>query len=384
MFASWQNLSRENRRFLLKLAACVLLCYAFVTYLSASTMYKSMNDSRIRHAGKMAIAGVDKDKAATANAKGEVNWWAKDYAAKLDETGTYIPVKVGTYIDNIENLSLRDSYWGTNFYIWFIWRGDKDLDPGGKFFLVNGTINKKELQENYHGVDGVNYQRYRVSAKIVKFFDSTRVPIEDHMLNLYIEDSARDVNKIRYVADSVKISPRAEIPGFVIVKSSDVVQAHSYKDDFGDPRVAEGTDKVFSQYLAGIRISRDGFGFYIKIFLSLFAAILLTLFSFFVRPTDIAPRFAMPTGAYFGAVANSYVANGILPPSAGEFGLVDHIAGIGLLTIAMSIGLSLFSYHLAVRKDEKELAIALDRIMSVAVGGSCLLANVIIPFCARG
>lgn len=141
---------------------------------------------------------------------------------------------------------------------------------------------------------------------------------------------------------------------------------------------------MFSQYLAGIRISRDGLGFYIKVCLSLFAAILLTLFSFFIRPSDIGPRFAMPTGAYFGAVANSYVANSILPSSAGEFGLVDHVTGIDLLTISLSIALALLYYYLFVHKGEKELALALDRTMFIVVGGSCLLANIIIPLCAKG
>lgn len=384
MFASWHKLSRENRSFLVKFAVGIFLCYSFVTYLSAATMYKSMNDSKIRHAGKMASPGIDRDKAAKANAKAEINWWVHDYDAQLEEKGDYIPVRVGTYIDSFENLSIRDSFWSTHFYIWFSWKGDKELDPGGNFFLVNGTISKKELLENYHGDDAINYQRYRITAKIIKFYDSTRVPLEDHMLNLYVEDSSRDANKIRYIADSVIISPRAEIPGFKIVNSGNVVQAHSYKTNYGDPRVTDGSGKVFSQYLAGIRISRDGIGYYIKIFLSLFAAILLTLFSFFIKPTDFAPRFAMPTGAYFGAVANSYVANGILPSAAGEFGLVDHLTGIGLFTIALSIALSLFSYHLAVRKDDKDMAVALDRIMFLTVGGSCLLANLIIPFCARG
>ena len=380
---NWQKLSAENRRFLFLFALFILVFYSMITYSSASTMYKSMNDSRVRHAGKMATSAADKEKGATANAKGEMNWWAKSYAAKLAENGEYVPVKVGTYIDSFESLSIKDSFWSTNFYIWFSWQGDRELNPGGSFFLVNGTITKKDLLEEVHDPDGMNYQRYRVSAKMIKFYDATRVPLEDHMLNLYVEDGVRDANKIRYVADSVSISPRAEIPGFKIVRLSDVVQAHSYKTAYGDPRAVAGSERVYSQYLAGIRISRDGIGSYIKIFLSLFAATLLTLFSFFIKPTDYGTRFAMPTGAYFGAVANSYVANGALPSYAGEFGLVDHITGIGLLTITLSIVLSLYSYHLAVRKSEPDLAIALDRVMFMVLGGSCLLANIIIPFCAR-
>ena len=384
MFESWHRLSRQDKFFLVKFVLAIFIFYSTITYLSASSMYKDMNDSRLRHAGKLREAGVDLDKAAKANSEGETKWWAKDYAVQLSDDGDYIKVKVGTYIDDIETLSVKDSFWNTHFYIWFTWNGDKTLDPGGKMVLVDGTINKKDLLEEYHGDDGVNYQRYRVSARIIKFFDTTRVPIEDHMLNIYVEDGFRDGNKVRYVADSIKISPRVQIPGFKITKSANVIQAHSYNSSYGDPRITDGSGKIFSQYLAAMRISRTNFGFYLEIFLSLFAAILLALFSFFIRPSDIGSRMSLPTGAYFGAVANSYVANGVLPPSAGEFGLVDHIAGIGLFTIALTICLSLASYHFYVRKEEKDLSIAMDRLMVITVGMSCIFANIIIPFCARG
>ena len=230
----------------------------------------------------------------------------------------------------------------------------------------------------------MNYQRYRVSAKIVKFFDTARVPIENHMLNIYVEDGARDGTLLRFAADaSSNICSRVNIPGFRITGTSNVVKTHTYRSSYGDPRVSPDTKKVFSQYISAVEISRLDYGFYLKIFLSLFAALALTLSSFFIKPSDIGPRFALPTGAYFGAVANSYVANSILPPS-GAFGLVDHVAGIGLFTIFLSIALSLVSHYLFVHKGEKELSIVLDRVMFMVVGLCCLLANIIVPLCARG
>lgn len=239
------------------------------------------------------------------------------------------------------------------------------------------------MLEEYHDGNGVNYQRYKVTAKLIKFFDTTRVPIENHMLNIYIEDGARDGSKVRYEADAASnISSRTAIPGYKILGGQNVVKTHTYKSSYGDPRVTENTSKIFSQYIYGVNIKRVDYGVYIKIFLSLFAALALTLSSFFIKPSDIGPRFSLPTAAYFGAVANSYVANSILPPS-GSFGLVDHIAGIGLFTIFMSIALSLFSHYLFVRKDEKELSAVFDRAMFAAVGIGCLAANIIVPLCAR-
>lgn len=365
--SSWKNLASEKKALVVKFALLILGIYALIIAFSASTMYHNRALSNDKHIARMNPTAAEP---------------GRTPPDALPATGDFTTVKIGTYVDNIDNLSVKDSGWSANFYVWYSWKGDAKLDPGGKLVIVDGVINKKELLEDYHDADGVNYQRFRISAKIIKFFDTARVPIEDHMLNIYIEDGSRDGTKLRYVADETSnISSRLNIPGFKIIGASNVVKTHTYKSSYGDPRLAPDAKKVFSQYIVGINIKRIDFGFYFKIFLSLFAALLLALSSFFIKPSDVGPRFALPTGAYFGAVANSYVANSILP-SSGAFGLVDHVAGIGLFTIFMTIALSLLSNYFT-RKDEKELSFVLDRAMFATVGLGCLVANLIVPWCAR-
>lgn len=368
MIGNWNNLTGKKKRFIVIFSLAILVLYSLVTFYSASTMYNNRIQSQINHAARMNPTAAEA---------------GRTPPDPLPEGGGYTTVKVGTYLDDVDSLSIRDSFWTTNFYVWFSWTGDKNLDPGGKVSLVDGMINKKELLEDYHDNSGVNYQRYKISAKVIKFFDTTRVPIENQMLNIYLEDGARDGTKLRYEADpSANRSSRVSIPGYRIIGNGNVIKTHTYKSSYGDPRVAENTQRVFSQYIYALEINRIDFGLYVKLFLSLFAALLLTLSSFFIKPSDIGPRFSLPTGAYFGAVANSYVVNSILP-SSGSFGLVDHIAGIGLFTIFLSIALSLASHYLYVRKDEKDLSTVLDRAMFIVVGFSCLFANIIIPLCAR-
>jgi len=369
MILIWNNLNSEKKKFIIIFSLMILIIYSLVTYYSASTMYNNKIQAGANHTARMNPTAAEP---------------GRTPPDPLPEGSGYTTVKIGTYLDDIDSLSIKDSFWTANFYVWFSWNGDKNLDPGSKFVLVDGIINKKELLESYSDNNGVNYQRYKVSAKMIKFFDTTRVPIENQMLNIYMEDGARDGTKLRYEADSASnISSRVKIPGYNIIESSNVIKTHTYKSSYGDPRIAPGTQKVFSQYIYGIEINRIDYGLYVKLFLSLFAALLLTLSSFFIKPSDIGPRFSLPTGAYFGAVANSYVVNSILP-SSGSFGLVDHIAGIGLFTIFLSIALSLVSHFLFVRKDEKDLSTVLDRAMFCVVGISCLIANIVIPLCARG
>ncbi|MBF0518151.1 MAG: hypothetical protein HQK92_00315 [Nitrospirae bacterium] len=362
-----RNLSHEKKQRVLTYSLIIAALYTLIIVFSASMMYHNRALSDAKHKMRMSPTGAEP---------------GRTPPDPLPATGNYATVKIGTYVEDVDNLSIKDSMWSVNFYIWFTWQGDAKLDPGGKLVVVDGVVNKKELLEDYHGKDGSNYQRYRISAKIIKFFDTARVPIEDHMLNIYVEDGSRDGTKLRYVADETSnISSRLNIPGFKITGYSNVVKTHTYKSSYGDPRVSPDSKKVFSQYIAAVRIKRIDFGFYLKIFLSLFAALLLTLSSFFIKPSDVGPRFALPTGAYFGAVANTYLANSLLPTS-GSFGLVDHVAGVGLFTIFISIAAALLSSYYA-RMEDKELSLALDRIMFQVVGICCVAANIIIPWCAR-
>ncbi|MBF0138003.1 MAG: hypothetical protein H7833_20755 [Magnetococcus sp. DMHC-1] len=245
-------------------------------------------------------------------------------------------------------------------------------------------IIKKELMEDYYGDDGVRYQELRVSARIFKFFDTMRVPVEGHLLNLFIEDGTRDAHVLRYVLDKDSdISSRVKIPGYKIVNKGYVVKPHTYKTSFSHPKRAGVGKETRSQYVVGIKIQRSNIGVYIKIFISLFASLLLALSNFFVRPSDVSPRFSLPSAAFFGAVTNSYVANSILPPS-GSFGLVDHIAVFGMGTIFLTIALSLMSNHFYVTRNDVPMAYVLDRTMFFLVSCCCLATNVIVPWSALG
>ena len=364
----WQNLTQEKKQLIQKFSLIVIGLYVLIIGFSALTMFNALVFSNETHALRMNPTAAEP---------------GKTPPDPLPASGNFARVKVGTYFEDIQNLSIRDSAWSTNFYIWFSWKGDAKLDPGGKFEVVDGAIRKKELLEDYHDPGGYNYQRFRVSATITKFFTTSRVPLEDHMLNVFVEDGSRDGTKLRYVADDASnISSRLNVPGYTITGNSYIIKNHTYKTNYGDPKYSNDHKRVFSQYIAAIQIKRIDFGFYCKIFLSLFAAILLALSSFYVNPADTSPRFSLPTGAFFGAVANSYLANSLLPTS-GSFGLVDHISGIGLFTIFIAVLVSLLSCHYN-RHDEKALAIAFDRTMFWVVGLCCIAGNIIIPLCARG
>lgn len=298
-------------------------------------------------------------------------------------TGDFVPVTMGLYLDGIEAISLRDSFWTPTFYIWFRWTGDRALNPGGHFRLVDGSITRKDLQDEFYGADGVNYQRYRVSARMTKFFNTTRVPRDSHQLNLYVEDARYDASRLRYVADPASgISSRVRISGYDVSRTSEqVAKTHTYRTSYGDPRVEGNGRRTFSMYAYGVSISRAGMGVYFKVFIGLFAGMALCFASFGLRASDAGPRFSMVAGSYFGAVANSYLA-GSLIPSSGQFGLVEFVTFLGLFTIFFSLVATIASIYLWSIRGEKELSRAFDRVTVAVAGIGYVAVNIALPLAA--
>lgn len=294
----------------------------------------------------------------------------------------FMPVTVGLYLDGIEAFSIRDSYWTPTFYIWFRWKGDQGIEPGKNFRLVDGKIEKKDLQTSYVSPDGTHYELYKVVARVTKFFNTTRVPLDDHMLNIYIEDSSSDVTKMRYVSDpQSSISSRVKVSGYDITGHAVVVKPHTYKTSYGDPRLKEGHRTTFSEFNYGVTLKRNGLGVYMKLFIGLYAGVLLTFCSFYIRPSETAPRYAFPSASYFGVVGNAYMAHSLLP-SSGHFGLADLVTAIGLFTITFCVIASLISVYYYLKKKEEDFSRRLDQVSLKYIGAGFIAVNILLPFCA--
>lgn len=248
-------------------------------------------------------------------------------------------VKVGVYVDRIPELSIRDSTWTADFYIWFLW-DDESLNPGETFQVVNGEIISRTLLE-MKDVNDAHYALYRAVATITKIFDVTRFPRDDHLLTISIEDMEAQSYQFQYVADdsNSSISSRVSVPGYTIYRTAGVVKPHSYKTTRGDPGLPADYKATYSQYTYGIWLARPDWGLYVKMFLALFAAVFIALLGFFVKPVD---RFGLSIGSFFAAVANSYITSSLIPDT-GAATLADQINATGMIVIAIVIFQSIIS-----------------------------------------
>jgi hypothetical protein len=292
-----------------------------------------------------------------------------------------VKVRVGLYVDRIVELSIKDSTWTVDFYIWFNWTGN-DLTPGETFQVVNGQIESKEKLEEI-ARDRDHYALYRVVAKITKAFDAARFPTDDHLLTIHIEDKARQFQEVLLVpdAENSSISSRVSVPGYEIAGTELVSKPHSYKTTRGDPRLPAGFKSTYSQFVFGISIRRPDLGFFSKLFVALYIAVAIAMLAFFIKPTNVDPRFGLGVGGLFAAIANSYVTSSLVPDT-GVLTLADMVNQVAIATILLTLLESTISLYILERLGAESLSRQFDRVSTVlfAVGYAAL--NIALPLVA--
>ena len=367
MFKAFSSLSRGQKVFLL-LWALVILSAG----ITAGVVISEQQKENLQHSIDSHMARIDPN--VTESGKTE----PERTPPAGHENDVPLDVKVGVYMDRIPSLSIRDSQWTADFYIWFNW-ADDSLHPGDTFQVVNGEIlSRNKLEEKT--VNGMHYALYRVTARTTKVFNTSRFPRDDHLLTLSIEDTVLQSYQLRYIADDANssVSSRVSVTGYKIYQTSSVVKPHSYKTTRGDPELPEGYKATYSQFIYGIWLARPNWGLHFKMFVTLFAAIIISMVGFFTAPSQ---RFGLVIGSFFAAVANTYVTSAIIPDT-GIATLADVINGIGVGIIAVIMFQTIISNHFYEKRKQDVFSDVFDDLTFVLLMGLYIWLNISIPLAA--
>jgi len=293
-----------------------------------------------------------------------------------------VDVLVGIYINSIGEFSLKESGWTADFDIWFRWTGE-GVRPGENFQVVNGQIDQREKKDAY--VTGrEHYERYRVKARLTKFFDSSRFPFSDQGLTIQMEDSTHEAERLRYVADEQGSGiNRLGVPqSLKITKSLMTVRLHSYGSRRGDPRLSPNTADVHSRFIFAMLVSPPSREVYLKLFQALFASVAIAFIVFFIKPIHVDPRFGLGVGAVFAAVGNNIFVGTMLPP-AGEISLAAMVNTIGLATIFLTLVQSTISLYILDTMGQEKLQRFFDKVSFVVFLIGYAVVNLMLPLAAR-
>jgi len=342
--------------------------YLVAGYLASNNLYTDKIESEARHQER-----IDPYKT-------ELGKTAPNYQRLNGEENNSEQVKVGVYVDRIETISTKETLWTVDFYLWFNWQGNK-VNPGETFHVVDGEILSKELIRSSSS-DGNHYELYRIAARISKAFNIMGYPLDQHQLTIRIEENNLQWEQLQYVPDTegTTYSSRVNIPGYVVYRSDLVNKPHAYKSSRGDPNSPDAHKTVYTQLTYALSIKRPDWGLYFKMFQGLFAAVSIALLAFLLAPAS-GDRIGLGVGAFFAAVANSYINLAELP-GVGRVTLTDMVNGLGMVTILLTVFASIISSHLAETKEKIKTARAFDRISLVVFAVSFIAVNVTIAISA--
>lgn len=255
-------------------------------------------------------------------------------------------VTVGLYIVQLDDPSLKDSQFNCVFWVWFKWKGDAALNPLKKFEVVGGVIEGTENEETIPS-DSVNYQCAKVRARITQDFDLARFPVDQHVLQLSVEETTDGVDAIRYVPDvrNSKMQKSIALSGWVLGTPTAAASTITYDSTFGDPAEPETGTSGYSRMTLSVPVSRPGMGYPVKMFWSLYLSVFVALLAFMIKPIDLDPRFGLGVGAVFAAMASAYVISSSLP-DGNQVTLADKVVMIAIGFIVASIIESIVSLRM--------------------------------------
>jgi hypothetical protein len=139
-----------------------------------------------------------------------------------------------------------------------------------------------------------------------------------------------------------------------------------------------GTPQKLTEFGYGIFIIRQGFGFYIKLFQTLFAAVGVALLAGFFKAHEEI-RIELLVCGFFATMANSYITFTYLP-DIGVMTLMDFVNLLGLVTIFLYMIQTVISSRIAA--SDKDFSHPFDKISNGLIAFIYLGLNIALPLVA--
>lgn len=262
--------------------------------------------------------------------------------------------KVGAYVISVHDINFHDKEYTMRFWLWFLYNKNPDFDFTTQLDITNAkSIDAPEaIADTVTGKDWVMLKMKCVMKETWQVHD---FPFDEQHLKVQIENSILDNTVLVFKPDLMgsMFDHQEAIDGWKINNFKVSSNENTYQTGFGDPR--EGRNhQTFSQFVIEMDIKRDAWGLFMKIFLGMYIAFLISIISFTPHPSAMEPRFGLPVGGLFAAVGNKYIIDSLLPESS-SFTLVDTLhaltfIGIFATLLVSAIALKQYDYG------KKELA----------------------------
>jgi hypothetical protein len=256
-------------------------------------------------------------------------------ALKVDSIPHPDTVKIGAFVISVHDINFHDKEYTIRFWLWFLHR-NADFD----FSKQLDVPNAKSIEFEEPITDSLNGEAWmiiKMKCVMKENWNVSDFPFDKQLLRVRIENTLFDNSSLVFLPDikGSTVDDEEAIDGWIISDFRVFKSENAYHTGFGDSRPGRESS-VFSQFNMEMRIERDAWGLFMKIFIGMYIAFLIAAISFTPQPSELEPRFGLPVGGLFAAVGNKYIIDSLLPESS-SFSLVDTLHTLTFLGILASL-----------------------------------------------
>jgi hypothetical protein len=234
-------------------------------------------------------------------------------------------VQTGVYLLNMYDMNMDEHSFYADFYVWFRWRGK--IDPSNIEFV--NSVEKWGMTNTPFGdtittlKSGEKYKIIRVEGRFFHSFGMARFPLDEHSLDIQMENPEYPVDSLIYEPDTSKnlIRNTLNLVGWQMKGSRMESKIHDYGTNFGN---AEENAQKFSNLTYSLTIGRPFTYFSLKMMLPLLIVMLVSIGALLLHPSYIDTRSSLPIGGLLTAVFLQQSYNSALPDT-GYMVLMDKI-----------------------------------------------------------
>ena len=289
-----------------------------------------------------------------------------------DAISTPDTVKVGAYVISVHDINFHDKEYTMRFWLWFVY-DNPDFDFSKQLDIPNAkAIEPPEIIMD--SIDGKAWAIMKMKCIMKERWDVKDFPFDRQHLKVQIENTLFDNTLLVFTPDvkGSQFDKEEAIDGWEIKNFAVTNSNNDYETGFGD----ESTDsQVFSAFKIEMDIDRDAWGLFMKIFIGMYIAFLISIISFTPHPSELEPRFGLPVGGLFAAVGNKYIIDSLLPESS-DFTLVDTLHSMTFVSILMTLIVSAIALKLY-DNGKEQMALKVNRIGARVVVSVYAVANMI-------
>jgi branched-chain amino acid transport system substrate-binding protein len=276
-------------------------------------------------------------------------------------------IYVGVDYYRVNQVSAKDLNFESEFFLWFKWEGDADIENIGFINELPGRGSRVELRNNFaelkehehdgHAHEAEKWEAFKIKGVFVDPYELKLFPFDTQHLPLLIAHRSKNANKIRLVADVTEESNRRITDIFPqewhYLGREDFSGTFNFESNFGNPDYRPGESQAdYSVYQSNMVIKRILFPYVITLFMPLALLMGVSLLVLLIPKEQFSPRNSLVMSSLLGVLVY-HMAQARALPQVGYLMRADlYFVVAYFLLFALILGLNAVNLLIAHGKEQ--------------------------------